>query len=159
MKNLTEIIARIKNIRGLPFIIVAAAAGIILIIISSTGAAKNDIPVTTAESEQAGDYAEELENKVAQLLSGIKEAAGASVMVTLECGSENVYARDENGNGGNEYVIIDNGGDSAVRVKQLTPKVAGIAVVTKGINSETKLEITKLLAALLDLPTTKIYVW
>lgn len=159
MKSLKEIIAGIKSIRGLPFIIIAATAGIILIIIGSTGTTKTDIPVKTAESEPFGDYASELETKVAALLSGIKEAAGASVMVTLECGSENVYARDENGNGGNDYVIIDNDGDTAVRVKQLTPKVAGIAVVTKGVNSGTKLEITRLLAALLDLPTTKIYVW
>lgn len=159
MKSLTEIIAGIKSIRGLPFIIIAAVAGIILIIIGTTGNAKTDVPVKTVESEPLGDYAAELETKVEALLSGIKEAAGASVMVTLECGSENVYARDENGNGGNDYVIINNGSDTAVRVKQLTPKVAGIAVVTKGVNSEIKLEITQLLAALLDLPTTKIYVW
>lgn len=159
MKSFTEIMTGIKSIKGLPFILIAAAAGIIFIIIGSTGSLKADTPAVTAESEPLDDYALEIETKVAQLLSGIKEAAGASVMVTLDCGSENVYARDESGNGGSEYVIIKNDGESAIPIKQLTPKVAGIAVVTKGATSGTKLEITRLLSALLDLPTTKIYVW
>lgn len=159
MKSFTDIITGIKSIKGLPFILIAAAAGIIFIIMGSTGSPKTDIPVVTAESEPLDDYASEIETRVAQLLSGIKEAAGASVMVTLDCGSENVYARDENGNGGSEYVIIKNGGDTAIPIKQLTPKVAGIAVVTKGATSDTKLEITRLLSALFNLPTTKIYVW
>lgn len=159
MKSLTEIISGIRKIRGLPFLLVAAAAGIVLIIISSYSGPHTGTAAETEGEEPFADYASGLEAKIAALLSGVDQAAGSSVMITLCSGAENVYARDENGSGGSEYVIINNGGETAVRLKQLTPKIAGIAVVTKGASAETKLEIVKLLSALLDLPTNKIYVW
>lgn len=159
MKSIGEMFTQIKNIKGLAFILLAAAAGIALIIIGNSSDHRDKAPAVTAESEPLNDYASEIETRVGQLLSGIKEAAGASVMVTLDCGSEIVYARDDKGNGASEYVIIKSNGETALPLKKLTPKVAGIAVVTKGANSEIKLEITRLLSALLDLPTSKIYIW
>ena len=157
MKSIYDIVTGIKSIKGLPFILLALAAGIVFFILGTVNDEKPE-PAPPAETEDGG-YAKEIETRVGELLSGIAECTGASVMVTLESGIENVWARDENGSGGSEYVIIKNGGETAIPIKKLTPKIAGIAVVTGGAGTETKLEVTRLLSALLGLPTTKIYVW
>ena len=157
MKSISEIATGIKSIKGLPFIILALAAGIVFLVLGTFNDEKTESPIPV--ETESGSYAEEIETRVGELLSCIAECTGASVMVTLECGIENVWARDENGSGGSEYVIVKNGGETAIPIKKITPKISGIAVVTKGASMETKLEVTQMLSALLNLPTTKIYVW
>lgn len=163
MKSFSDFFSGLKTIRGLPYIIIAAAAGVLLIIWG--GYAGKSAPdraafETAAESGclDYEKYARELEERVKTLLTGIRGAEGASVMITLKYGGERVYARNEDGIGGKNYVIIDGDPDTGLLVKQVFPKVAGAAVVTRGVDAQTKLEIISMLSALLDLPSTNIFV-
>lgn len=98
-------------------------------------------------------YRIELEESISSLVCGIDGVKSVRVMVMLADSGEEVYA--QNDVGGN-YVVID--GDRGLLVKQKRPSISGVAVVCR-TDSEKRLEITRLLSALLDIPTSNVYVY
>ena len=81
-------------------------------------------------------------------------------MVTLESTVRYSYAENDKGNS-SEYVTIrdKDGSESGVILSENTPSVRGVAVVCKGGDKpEKKLEIIKLVSALLKLPENRVYV-
>lgn len=160
--------------RNVLFILLGVAAGILLLIYGSTRDTKSNGNSPRAPSAAEGeDYVVALEKKVAALLNGIDGVQNAAVMITLDSSSEYVYASDstlrESSSDGKtsqkdaskELVLTNRSGSdqSPVMIKQISPKVKGIAVVCAGGSSPmVKSEIIGLLSTLFDLPTHKIFV-
>jgi len=133
-------------------IAVALVLSIALIILGSKGGEREAGDSQTASIDLA-DYRCELEESISALVSGIDGVKSVRVMVMLADAGEEVYA--QNDVGGN-YVVID--GDRGLLVKQKRPSISGVAVVCRA-DAEKRLEITRMLAALLDIPTNNVYVY
>ena len=99
------------------------------------------------------EYTAQLEARLTELISFVEGAGQAKVMITLECGTEYVYAsrqkstsavsedtnpdgrvsRDEKRSGEESLVLVNVGrGEEPLILKQLTPTVAGVVVLCSG---------------------------
>ncbi|MBQ7101247.1 MAG: hypothetical protein IJN81_06405 [Clostridia bacterium] len=173
MRKLTEEIERVadslKKDRKKLAILLAALAGIILIVISSAG--EENISEEDATQPQSdfseSEYTAMLEQRLEETVASLYGAGRASVMVTLECDYETVYARDgsyskdeASSDEKNEYIIIDSSEhEDGLVLKTVTPRVRGVAVLCEGGNDPYVCEqITEMLSALLDLGSSSISV-
>lgn len=98
-------------------------------------------------------YTAQLEARLTEMISSVEGAGEAKVMVTLECGTEYVYAsqqkttsamsensdaggrtsRDEKRTGEESLILVDgSGGEEPLLLKEITPTVAGVVVVCSG---------------------------
>ena len=158
---------RLKNIKHFEIIIVVVFCAILLLIYSSTFSStkseKNTLTALTTE-----EYAEYLENKLSNVLSQINGAGNVSVMVTLACGVEYVYATNateettsQTNNGvtttqtttTEEIILVSQSGkDSPLVIKENLPKVSGVLIVSSGAsNISVMLELQKAVMALLEI--------
>lgn len=108
-------------------------------------------------------YSDKIEDKIAHLLAFARGVGNVRVVVTLDCSDETVYAQntDVKGEGySGEYVIISNDGEEGgVRVKEIYPKIRGVAIVCDGgDNIEVKKRVTELVSAALGISSGKIAV-
>ncbi len=99
------------------------------------------------------EYTARLESRLTELISSVDGAGRTKVMVTLECGTEYVYAsqqkttsalsedsnpdgrvsRDEKRSGEESLILIDAGrGEEPLILKEITPTVAGVVVLCSG---------------------------
>ena len=107
----------------------------------------------TAANEDYDEYTARLESRLTELISSVDGAGRTKVMVTLECGTEYVYAsqqkttsalsentnpdgrvsRDEKRSGEENLILIDGGrGEEPLILKEITPTVAGVVVLCSG---------------------------
>lgn len=163
---------KLKNIKHFEIIIVVAFCAILLLIYSSTFSStkseKNTLTALTTE-----EYAEYLENKLSNVLSQINGAGNVSVMVTLACGVEYVYATNateettsQTNNGvtttqtttTEELILVSQSGkDSPLVIKENLPKVSGVLIVSSGAsNISVMLELQKAVMALLEIDAEDI---
>ena len=165
----------IKKI-GKEKLLLLAAVGIILIFFSyfdiergKTNKKSDYIPVKTET-----DYVEEMEKKITNLLNSIEGISGVQTVITLKEGSEKVVKEDIESNSSQreEGSIIDNENsvkkttvifsgeeDSPYVIKEIYPRVQGIAITAKGISDiQKKNSIISMLSALFDVPIHKITV-
>lgn len=153
---MNKLIEKLKAVRGLPLLLLAAA-GIILVIAGSVSgnAAQQKKAAAPIETETTADdaYLSETEERIAALVRGIT-GRDCLVMLTLERGTELVYARDGGENG--SYVRLD-GDEDALLISSRLPKISGAAVIC-GPSESARLEIIELLCALLDLPSNRVFV-
>ena len=155
-------------------------AGMILIILSffTTGnnksAAKNSIIKTDLSRIDTGSYITEQEKKLCEMLKRINGVSEPFVMITTDSSSEYIYASKqsikESGSKNGETtqrevhkdIILyenENKSKSPILVKEIQPKIKGVAVVCKGIsNADMQLKIINLVSTVLNLPTDKVYV-
>ena len=145
--------------------------GVVLLIISEfipTGEKKAEKKesVTAAQSQET--YAEDIEKRLTEIVSSIDGAGKTRVMVTLESGAEQVYARNEkiksDTSGGTalekenfsdekEYVLIETDGNEGGMIIKL------IAVVCEGGGSDAvRQEITQAITAVLDISASRVYI-
>ncbi|MBQ8400343.1 MAG: stage III sporulation protein AG, partial [Clostridia bacterium] len=109
-------------------------------------------------------YTEMLEERITSLCTSVSGVQEATVLLTLESGSEYVYAQNtttgSDTSGAWDYVIIQQGeGEEAVMVTEIYPKVRGVAVVcTGGDSAIVRQTITELLSASLGISTNRIRV-
>ena len=155
-------------------LILAAATltGALLLIVSSffqsDGKSTRQSGETTPE-----DYRLSLEKSLSETVDKIDGAGKTSVMITLECSFETVYAsnakldetlgQDESGQKTTEKQLATTSsrtdGESPVIVKKLNPKIKGVLIVCEGGNSShVKNEVLKAAATALNISETKIYV-
>lgn len=152
----------IFKMKGFRFIIIAAVAGVILIFIGtfSDSLFSQDSPQPSAETDIRS--ADELESKLESLIEKIDGITSVSVMITYECGSEHVYARDTDSSGKVfNYVVINKsaGTEMPILVKEVEPKIKGIAVVcNSGSNPSIQAKIIGLLSALFNITSNRICV-
>jgi len=173
-----EIASKEKNKKTL--IILGLFAGIILIIISffmtnndknnyENINAKNDLSRTETES-----YINSQEKKLCELLRKIDGVSEPFVMITLESSSEYIYASKQsikeniakNGETTQREVQKDiilredeKKAKSPILVKEIQPKIKGVAVVCRGISGEdARLKIINLVSTALNLPVNRVCV-
>lgn len=126
----------------------------------------------TAERESTSDYAEvtsyteKLEKRIREMCLSVDGVKEACVLVTLESGSEYVYAdniteqksADTSHSYTSDYLIVEgNDGTSPVVVKEIYPKIRGVAVVCNGGDSPVlQKKLTELLSAALGISSGRI---
>jgi len=108
-------------------------------------------------------YSDKIEEKLEELLAFANGVGNVRVVVTLDCSDETVYAQntDVKGDGySGEYVIIaSDGEEGGVRVKEIYPKIRGVAVVCDGgDNIAVKKRVTELVSGALGISSGKIVV-
>ena len=148
--------------------------GVVLLIIpSGEKKAEKKESVTAAQSQET--YAEDIEKRLTEIVSSIDGAGKTRVMVTLESGAEQVYARNEkiksDTSGGTtlekenfsdekEYVLIESdGNEGGMIIKLIQPKIRGVAVVCEGGGSDAvRQEITQAITAVLDINASRVYI-
>ena len=140
-------------------IIAAAIIGILLMVLPGLFQKSEK----EEEKKETVYYSKILEEKLTSLLESAEGVGKAQVVVTLDSSTQSVFATNEKTSDGSsaiEYVII-NGKDSdePVPVKEIYPRVRGVAVVCSGGGSaEIKKRITELISAALGIPANKIAV-
>ena len=160
-----------KNKYVLPVVLV----GLVLILIPTTGkSAAKEQPASGGQTE-AFSLAEQ-EKRIAEALSKIDGAGKVTVVLTLQTGIEQVYARDETyskdaSRRGDEEetsldrtskVVLASSGSAAEKpltVKTVYPVYQGALVVCEGADSAAvRLDIIRAVAGLTGLSTDKIVV-
>ena len=125
------------------FAALGLGAGVVLIILSfiAPGGGGSEEPVSEFSS---ADFVKRQEAKISEMLSRIDGVSEPFVMITLADSGERVYDTD-----GREPVLI----------KEIEPRIKGVAVICRGIaNPEMQLKIINLVSTVLNLPTNRVYV-
>jgi len=151
-----------ENDKYMKIILVVGLIGIVLIFISgyfkNTGSntSSSSATQTTISVEQ---YTKQLETSLTDIVNGIEGAGTSKVLVTLEKGTQYVYATEEkkstqttqdkstssttknqeNNNDETTYILVKdaNGGQKALAVTEVQPVVKGVVVVCEGGNDPT----------------------
>ena len=153
--------SKIKEIKGFWLLVFLLVLGILFISVGSLLSGKNKAPTSEyTGSFSYSEYEKEVEERISKIVSEIGGISDVSVMVTLE--STVSYSYAENSNDKNsEYVTIrdKDGNESGVLISEKAPGIRGVAVVCNGGDiPEKKLEIIKMVSALLGLPQNRVYV-
>jgi stage III sporulation protein AG len=155
-----EAFSKIKEIKGVIWIVIALVLGICFIIAGGiVQKRKNELP-SAKEVFSYSDYEKNIEERVAGIVSKVGGVYDVCVMVTLDSALNYSYAENDKGNS-SEYVTVrdKDGNESGVLISENTPKIRGVAVVCGGgEDPNIRLEITKLVSALLNIPQNKVYV-
>ena len=115
-------------------------------------------------------YTENLEARLEEIISSIDGAGKTNVMITLETGEENVFAKQtktqREGNNDKskesdeyEYVIIKSATskEEGLLIEVGQPEIRGVAVVCEGAeNLKVKESIISTVTSVLDIKTNKI---
>lgn len=152
--------------KGKKIILILGIAGIILIYLSSlTPKSTRKSEVNTEEA--SAQYCALLESKVSELVTGITGSKKVSVAITLDTGSQFVYAdegretKTENTDDRQQsYTIIksSDGEESGLLVTEYMPTVRGVAIVCDILGADTEEKVRAAVMAALDIQNKKIYV-
>ena len=178
MSNKTDLKEKNKKI----LIALGLFAGAILIILSfftSGGNNKNASKNTGATNAScltridSETYIAVQEKKLCEILRRIDGVSDPFVMITLDSSSEYIYAskqsvKESSSKDGatqkdvQKDIILyedEKKSKSPILVKEIQPKIKGVAVVCKGISgADMQLKIINLVSTALNLPTNKVYV-
>lgn len=151
-------------------VIIGIAAGIVLIAVGTFW--NGSTPKKTAEASAAAvsvsAYTETLEKRISSLVESIGGVSQVSVLLTMDGGSEYVYA--QNGSDGysngalsstaREYLIVQRDGEEdPVLIQEIYPKIRGVAVVCAGGEDiQLQIKITELLSTALGISSSRISV-
>lgn len=114
-------------------------------------------PERDTATETVAYYTEYLEKRVAALCKSVHGVSDATVLLTLEKGSEWVYARNEVGQNAELVILQKSGSEEAVTVSEIYPEIRGVAIVcTGGDDPGIRAALTELLSASLGIPTHRI---
>ena len=160
------------------WVFIVGIVGIALIFLSGFFEPKSS--QTSAVGHSTGQqYTEQIEEKISNIVYGITGDKKARVAVTLESGSEYVYANNtnkstdlatteageqtttkQNDSTKEEYIIINSGGsEQALVVTERLPKIKGVVIVSDGVNDEqTRQSIITAVTTVLDISSRKVYV-
>ncbi|MDR2753733.1 MAG: hypothetical protein LBB50_05445 [Oscillospiraceae bacterium] len=149
--KLTETLKKLKIGKWQAIILAAGLLGILLLCISSLPGAgsgkKNAANAAAGESIRVDltQYEQQLERRLCDTIASIAGAGNTRVMLTLDCGSEPIYATqgktdqknsysegvgEESLSSSKEYVIVGSG--QGLVLKMIEPQVRGVAVVCQG---------------------------
>ena len=152
-------------------IAVMAVLGIFLVGVSALlpSGKKAETGVTAAPQKQFDEeaYTEQLEDKIAAMVSSISGAGRAKVFVMLDCDYETVYAKNgslsteqDSSDEKSEYIILDEDDrEDGLVLRTVTPRVRGVAVTCEGgANKEVADAVIEMLSAVLDVGMNHISV-
>lgn len=148
---------------GTRFLFWLGIAGMGLLLLSELWPAKPaaETGQNNAASTDVILYEQQLEQRLALLISQMEGAGEAQVMLTLSSSEEAVYALDtqQKGEDGSIETHVILGDGSALCETTYSPTVSGVAVVCEGGGDIVVVaRITEMLSALLDLSTNRISV-
>ena len=155
-------IQKIKLNRVTLMTVACAVLGVALLLFSGGGAEKD---TENDDYSSVISYTEKLEDRVRELCMSVDGIDEVSVLLTLDSGSELVYAdnvRDESRDGtrsyASDYIIIEkDDGTSPVVTCEIYPKIRGVAVVCNGGDRPAvQKKLTELLSAALGISAGKI---
>jgi len=164
---------KFKGDKRLKIIVIIGVIGVVMLLASevfNVGDSSASEGVNVSFDTQ--EYAKAIEKQLGQIISEIEGAGECSVMVTVDCGIETVYATEEESaydfDGDSEsredsvsYVVINgsSGGKQALVIKEIQPKLRGIIIVCEGGgNSKVKMNIINAVSSAFDISSTKISV-
>ena len=179
MINKTESKEKIKKI----LIVLGLAAGAALIILSFFSGGNNNggksnsggnVSAAGPSKTDTAAYIAEQEKKLCEMLKRIDGVSEPFVIIALDSSSEYIYAskqsiKESSSKNGEtiqrdvqkELILYEDEkkAKSPILVKEIQPKIKGVAVVCRGISgAEMQLKIINLVSTVLNLPTTKVYV-
>ncbi len=175
--GLAGFLQRLKLSKWQAVVIAAGLVGILLLCLSSLPGKAAQGNGGEAENIRLDltEYEEQIEERLNTLLGSIEGAGETRVMLTLDCGSEPIYATQgkssqdtsagegtsqESYSAEREYVLVGTGsGEKGLVLKTLEPKVRGVAVLCRGADSlQVRQSIIEAVAAVLGVGSNKISV-
>ncbi len=170
-ERIEKIKSVIKNDKKILVILILAVLGIVFLMIGELTSTKKESSVVESHNS-AEEYAEIIEERLTEIIMSIDGAGSAKVMVTVEAGEENVFAKEIKTSEENkekqsqsdyeyEYVVVKNGtsSENGMLLKVIEPDIRGVAVVCSGgDNAAVRENIINTVSAVLDIKTNKISV-
>ncbi len=171
--KIKEIKERIFKDKKTALIIILASVGILLVVLSEIlpkNDNKNNEKNNNFSSVNSENYTEKIEKKLTEIISSVQGAGNTKVMVTLDTGSENVYARKIDRKNEKtdskeitdyeyEYIIVksDSSSQNGMLLKVVEPNVRGVAVVCEGgDDAKVREQIAETVSAVLNVRKNKI---
>ncbi len=147
-----KILKTLKKNKTLVVLLLCLLLGVLLIL---SDAQKGDSNTKKDELYTLNTYKQELENNLESVIQNISGITNVNVLITLESGSEYVYASDDS-EVSEKHVVVNNG---LVVVKEKLPTIKGVAVVCSGGNdAKLKIKITELICSVLNISSARVYV-
>jgi len=156
MAQLNALLKKWKINRWQAFLLAAGLVGLLILSLSSlpggertrVSSSSGTNPAAESIRVDLTDYERELEQRLAEMISAIAGAGETLVMLTLDSGSEPIYATqgktdsrssfnensgEEQHSANKEYVIIGAGsGEQGLVLRMIEPQVRGVAVIAQG---------------------------
>lgn len=170
VEKISDIYELLKSKKKSAIFITISAALILLIIISELLPTDKKVESRESESLNFEEYSQFLEKKLEDIISSIEGVGECKIMVTIDTGEENIYAkqaknqnedREESSKSSDEYeyVILKSSSskEEGMLLKIIEPNVRGVAVVCQGGDDpQIKESIINAVSAVLDIKTNKI---
>ena len=150
--GLDALLRKWKIGRWQAIVLAAGLIGLLLLFVTSlpksanAGGAKN--PAQESIRIDLTAHERQLEERLCEIIAAIAGAGETRVMLTLDCGSEPIYATqgktdskhnysdsssEESLSANKEYVLIGSGaGEQGLVLKMVEPRVRGVAVICRG---------------------------
>ncbi len=138
----------IKKHKNKIIIITLAVVGVVLILFGSISFKKQN-----SRSEfSATTYTKELEKKIEGFLESVEGIKKARVILSLECSSEHVYAKND---ASYDYFVSTSG--ELVEITEVFPVVRGVAIAcTNGDDDYVRMRVTELVSSYLGISSNRI---
>ena len=138
----------LKKHKNKIIVIILVLAGVLLILFSSIKLDKND----SKNEFSATTYTKELEKKIESFLKDVDGIKNARVILTLECSSEHIYAKND---ASYDYFVSSNG--NLVEITEVFPVVRGVAIAcTNGDDDYVKMKVTEIISGYLGISSNRI---
>ena len=133
-------------------ILIGVTALVCLLLLADTFTGQKQETTTTVTED---DYATVAQQQLKDILEKIDGVGSCEIMITLENGYENDYAKDVDGDK-TEYAVV---GGKTVLISTKTPRIAGVLVVCRGGDkSSVKSEVTDIVSTLFGIDKIKVSV-
>ena len=171
VERIKELFNNVKSNRKGAIIISLSIFLIVILIVSEFLSSKNNNEATQNNDESLyQNYTLKLEDKLEKIVSSIEGAGECKIMVTLDTGEENIYAKQSKNQNENrdqsskqtdeyEYVVLKSSSstEEGMLLKVIEPNVRGVAIVCQGGDDpRIKENIISTVSAVLDIKTNKI---
>ena len=162
--------------KNLKFIIILIVVGLVIIFLPDFSASsKDEVDISLSGSTDNLEYARALEARVKNIVERLDGAGTCEVMITLESGTEQVFAVESRENKTQSsdsqrvssaydsersiLTVSSAGGQQPIIVRQDEPKVRGVVIACEGAdNQNTALKITEAVKTLFSIPSSSICV-
>ncbi len=163
---------RIKKVKHFEIYIAVGLAIIIAVIYfsflkapSQNKDTNNKIDNVSSNFSSSGEYIDDLENRLENVITLVKAAGNVEVVVTLEKGFEYVYATEEetrttaNGTTITTSNIVMVNGKPVIK-EEIYPVVQGIVIVASGANNvSVKMDILSIVQTVIEIENSKINIY
>ena len=151
---MNEPIEFIKKHRSTLLIIMGVICAIVLLGVSGCEGDKDK------EKADEADISRSIEKKLTEIIGQLEGVGAVNVFVTMDSSAESVYAYNkESSELSEKYSYFADSDKSPVLVKEIEPRVRGVAVICdKGDDAMVKRKVIELVSSVLNIPTNRIFV-